>query len=212
MLVVHWVKALGVELYSTENEEKSSVVERWNRTMKERMFKYFTVNSTWKYIDVLDDMVKLYNNSRHSSIKMKPVEASMTENQATVRTKLGLHDGRVLLTPKFSVGDKVRITVKKNIIVCPVGQDYCIGDSAFKGENGKFDPSPSQNVFTYWHEILHTWLRRGDDNIFQKWWSFGKGKVPLGRGDIDTNKVLSFFIRVLRHAHRSHQLTYTDVW
>ena len=40
-----------VELYSTENEEKSSVAERWNRTMKEKMFKYFTANSTRKYIE-----------------------------------------------------------------------------------------------------------------------------------------------------------------
>ena len=46
------VMALGVELYSTEYEEKSSVVERWNRTMKERMFKYFSANSTRKYVDV----------------------------------------------------------------------------------------------------------------------------------------------------------------
>jgi len=70
------VKELGVELYSTENEEKSSVVERWNRTMKEKMFKYFTANNTNKYIDVLDDFVERYNNTRHSSIKMTPVEAS----------------------------------------------------------------------------------------------------------------------------------------
>jgi len=40
------VKELGVELYSTENEEKSSVVEGWNRTMKEKMLKYFTANNT----------------------------------------------------------------------------------------------------------------------------------------------------------------------
>ena len=51
------VQALGVELYSTENKEKSCVVERWNRTMKEKMFKYFSANSTRKYIDVLDEMV-----------------------------------------------------------------------------------------------------------------------------------------------------------
>jgi len=38
------VRELGVELYSTENEEKSWVAERWNRTMKERMYKYFTAN------------------------------------------------------------------------------------------------------------------------------------------------------------------------
>ena len=47
----------NVTLYSTENEEKSSVVERWNRTMKNIMWKYFTANNTQKYIDVLPSMV-----------------------------------------------------------------------------------------------------------------------------------------------------------
>ena len=56
-----------VELYSTENEEKSSVVERWIRTMKEKMWKYFTANST--NMNVLSDLVKEYNNTRHSSIR-----------------------------------------------------------------------------------------------------------------------------------------------
>ena len=45
--------ANNVMLYSTENDEKSSVVERWNRTMKNIMWKYFTANNTQKYIDVL---------------------------------------------------------------------------------------------------------------------------------------------------------------
>ena len=47
-----------VELYSTENEEKSSVVERWIKTMKEKMWKYFTANSTNVYMNVLSDLVK----------------------------------------------------------------------------------------------------------------------------------------------------------
>ena len=46
-----------VALYSTENEEKSCVIERFNRTMKEKMFKYFSANNTRKYIDVLDLLV-----------------------------------------------------------------------------------------------------------------------------------------------------------
>jgi len=82
------VKELGVELYSTENAEKSSVVERWNRTMKEKMFKSFTANNTNKYIDVLDDFVERYNNTRHSSIKMTPVEASKKTNAITVYRNL----------------------------------------------------------------------------------------------------------------------------
>lgn len=103
-----------VELYSTENEEKSSVVERWNRTMKEKMFKYFSANSTRIYIDVLDEMVKNYNETVHSSIKMTPIEASKKENEN--RTWYNLYSTPIAgQEPKYSVGDKVRITKKKGI-------------------------------------------------------------------------------------------------
>jgi len=59
-----------IPLYSTENEEKSSIVERWNRTMREKMFKYFSTNSTRKYIDILDRLVEDYNNTTHSSLAL----------------------------------------------------------------------------------------------------------------------------------------------
>ena len=65
-----------VNLYSTENEEKSSIVERWIRTMKEKMWKYFTDNNTYTYMDVLPELVEDYNNTVHSSIKMTPIDAS----------------------------------------------------------------------------------------------------------------------------------------
>lgn len=107
-----YVKDL-VELYSTENEEKSSVVERWNRTMKEKMYKYFTANSTQKYIDVLDEMVKQYNNTKHSSIRMTPIEASKEKNENTVWRTLYADMEKDRITPTLSVGDKVRITKKK---------------------------------------------------------------------------------------------------
>ena len=68
-----------IKLYSTENEEKSSVVERWIRTMKEKMWKYFSVNSTNNCINQLPDLVKEYNNTRHSSVKMTPVKTSKKE-------------------------------------------------------------------------------------------------------------------------------------
>ena len=108
------VKALGVQLYSTENEEKSSVVERWNRTMKEKMFKYFSANNTKKYINVLDEMVNNYNNTKHSSIKMTPVEASDKKNKNRVWFTLNGKARTNPVEPKFSVGDKVRITKKKS--------------------------------------------------------------------------------------------------
>ena len=78
------VKDLSIELYSTENEEKSSVVERWIRTMKEKMLKYFSANSTKVYINALPNLVRKYNNTRHSSIMMTPVNVSKKENDLRV--------------------------------------------------------------------------------------------------------------------------------
>ena len=63
------VKGL-IALYSTENEEKASLVERWIRTTKEKMWKYFMDKSTNVYANVLPDLIREYNNTRHSSIKM----------------------------------------------------------------------------------------------------------------------------------------------
>ena len=61
-----------VELYSTENEEKSCVIERFNRTIMEKMFKYFSANNTRNFVDVPDLLVDQYNDAIHSSIKMAP--------------------------------------------------------------------------------------------------------------------------------------------
>ena len=109
------VKALDIQLYSTENEEKSCVVERWNRTMKEKMFKYFSANNTKKYIDILDEMVNNYNYTKDSSIKMTPVEANDKKNKNRVWLNLNGEVRKNPDKPKFSVGETVRITKKKTV-------------------------------------------------------------------------------------------------
>ena len=105
-----------VELYSTENEEKSSIAERWIRTIKENMWKYFTDNNTYNYIDVLPDLVEDYNNTVHSSTKLTPKEASKKKNELTVwRNLYPDRFKKYNIIPKFSVGDRVRITKKKKV-------------------------------------------------------------------------------------------------
>ena len=106
--------ANSVMLYSTENEEKSSVVERWNRTMKNIMWKYFTANNTQKYIDVLPSMVGKYNNTYHRSIKLTPSDARNPASYQHVHNALYAKvNARKITSPKSHVGDKVRITRKK---------------------------------------------------------------------------------------------------
>src|SRR6218665_3194183 len=83
--------------------------------MREKMFKYFTANSTRRYIDVLESIVVRYNDTRHSSIKMSPKDTSMKKNKTIVWTNLNSINNfnSEPIKPKFSVGDKLRITRKK---------------------------------------------------------------------------------------------------
>ena len=60
------------------------LIERFNRTIKKKMFTYFSANNTRKYVDVLDLLVDQYNNKIHSSIKMTPKEESRKKNENKV--------------------------------------------------------------------------------------------------------------------------------
>ena len=65
------MKTEEIQLYNTYNETKASVVERVIRTLKTRMWRYFTAKRTRRYIDVLQDLVDSYNKSKHRSIQKK---------------------------------------------------------------------------------------------------------------------------------------------
>ena len=106
--------ANNVMLYSTKNEEKSSVIERWNRTMKNIMWKQFTANDTQKYIDALPSMVEMYNNIYRRSIKLTPSDAHNPVSYKHVHNALyATVNARKATSPKFHVVDKVRIARKK---------------------------------------------------------------------------------------------------
>ena len=81
------------------------------------MFKYFSANNTRKYVDVLDLLVNQYNNTIHSSMKMSPVEASREVSENRVWRNLYPEFGGLTLTPKFSIGDRVRITRKRKHLI-----------------------------------------------------------------------------------------------
>ena len=102
-----------ITLYSTENEEKSSVCERWNRTIKTKMWKQFTVQGNTVYLDILPEILEQYNNTKHSSIKMTPIEASKKKNESAVYYNLYGDMKQLSSKPKFKVGDKVRISKYK---------------------------------------------------------------------------------------------------
>ena len=69
-----WLQDNDIVMYSTNNEGKSIVAERFIRTLKSKIYKYMTSISKNVYIDKLDDIVDEYNNTYHTTIKMKPTD------------------------------------------------------------------------------------------------------------------------------------------
>ena len=111
------LKENDITLYSTENYEKSSVVERWNRTIKTWLWKYFTANNTYKYIDVLKALIEKYNTKKHRSTGFTPYDARKARNQHIVFKNLYYDKVKKKLAqnkPSFKVGDKVRLGIQKD--------------------------------------------------------------------------------------------------
>ena len=103
-----WLKHNNIEMYSTYNEGKSVVAERFIRTLKSKIFKHMTTISKNVYFDVLNYTVDEYNNTCHRTIKMKPIDVK-DDFFAEYNEKLNEKD------PKFKVGDHVRISKFKNV-------------------------------------------------------------------------------------------------
>ena len=108
------LKKNHVKLYSTENEEKASVVERWNRTIKTQMWKYFSANNTKRYVDILQKLIDKYNNTKHRAIGCTPSVARQPASYEQVFNKLYKKKTEERKkVPRFQVGDQVRISKKK---------------------------------------------------------------------------------------------------
>ena len=103
-----WLSDNKTILYSTYNEGKSVVAERFIRTLKNKLYKHMTPTCKNVYYDVLDDVVNKYNNTKHSTIKMKPIDVKNDSKRVYI-DEHNEKDGR------FKVGDRVRISKFKNI-------------------------------------------------------------------------------------------------
>ena len=91
-------------MYSTFNEGKSVVAERFIRTLKNKLYKHMTDSG---YYNALDDVVNEYNNTKHNTIKMKLIDVG--DNK---RVYIDEHNEK---DSKFKVGDRVRISKFKDI-------------------------------------------------------------------------------------------------
>ena len=103
-----WLSDNDIISYSTFNEGKSVVVERFIRTLKNKLYKHMAATGKNVYYDVLDDVVNEYNNTKHNTIKMKPKYVK-NDNK---RVYIDEHNEK---SARYNVGDRVRISKPKNI-------------------------------------------------------------------------------------------------
>ena len=105
-------------MYSTNNEEKSVIAERFIRTLKNKIFKHMTSISKNVYIDKLDDTVKEYNNTNHKSIKRKPVDVKDNITQKFQNTRIFLLKGICQIgLNKFLLLVKLKILYHKQMFL-----------------------------------------------------------------------------------------------
>ena len=110
-----YLKKKNIQFYPANNEPKSSVVEGVNRTLKSKLYRYFTAVNSLRYINVLQDLVDSYNNTYHRSIGCAPATVSL-HNVRNVRRKL--YGEITSTTPKkfkFRVSDRVRLSLRKRL-------------------------------------------------------------------------------------------------
>ena len=103
-----WLSDNNIIMYSTYNEGKSVVAERFIRTLKNKLYKHMTATGQNVYYDVLDDIVNEYNNTKHSTIKMKPKDVRNNNK----RVYIDEHNEK---DSRFKACDRVRISKFKNI-------------------------------------------------------------------------------------------------
>jgi hypothetical protein len=112
-----FLKEQGVHFFVTENEDiKASIVERFNRTLKEKMWRYFTQKNTLRYVDVLPALVRNYNHSFHRSIKKAPVDVNPLNQEEVWQTLYSENNNNKDSSHTlYQEGDRVRISKARQI-------------------------------------------------------------------------------------------------
>ena len=166
-------------MYSTHNEGKSVAAERFIRTIKNKIYKHMTSVSKTVYIDKLEDIINEYNNTKHRTTKMKPID---------VKDNIYIDFGKEVNdnNPKFKVGDHVRISKYKIIfakrytpnwseevfvikkIKNTVSWTYVIDDLNGKEITGTFYEKELQKIDQQEFRIEKV-IKKNGDKLYIKW-------------------------------------------
>lgn len=187
------VKALlkehGIKHYSVYSHLKASIIERWNRTLKTAMWKEFSMNGSYRWIDIVQPLCDDYNNSFHSTIKMRPVDVNKFNEEKLLRHVYRIDEPLVSKT-KFAVGQHVRISKYKHVfekgytpnwsneifkiakIRYTNPETYLLIDSQDNPIKGGFYKYELQSVADPKLCLVEKVVRRRGNQVFVKWLGF----------------------------------------
>lgn len=112
---INFCRSQGIILLHNYTSTHAFIVERFNRTLKDLMYKYMTDTKQYKYIDQLQNFVESYNKRKHRMIGMSPLEAEKPKNSFKIRYRMNKERDKIKRQKvKYSIGDKVRISLEKN--------------------------------------------------------------------------------------------------
>lgn len=183
------MKLYGVNHYNTYSCKKAAIAERVIRTIKERLFKYFSLNGTYRWIDILSEIIKNYNHTKHSTINMKPCDVNK-DNESKVMVAAYNFIKIATGERKFKVGDIVRISKYKHIfekgytpnwttelfkvakvkITNPI--TYILEDMDGRPISGAFYTEELQKTAQHDVYLVEKVLRRRKDKVYVKWLGF----------------------------------------
>ena len=168
-----FLKREKVDFFVTQNQEiKASVAERFNRTLKTRLWRVFTQKESVRYVEVLQPIVKSYNATHHRSINRAPVTVSRRNQEEVWQSLYGPHRATTTTTTTtrrrnaktLRVGDRVRLTkagrtfkkgyletfTREKFTICAVQQTspttYNVKDDAGEVLEGTFYKEELQRV------------------------------------------------------------------
>lgn len=187
---VNLMKKNKINHYSTFSHLKASIVERFNKTLKNLMWKTFSLQGSYKWLDIVLKLVNKYNSTRHSTIKMAPNAVNKQNEKILLETVYKVNDK--LMRAKFHVGDYVRISKYKKIFEKGYTPNFTTEIFKVTHVNRKFPVTYlledyKKNAIAgrfYEHELLKTKfpdtylvekvLKKNNDKIFVKWLRFDK--------------------------------------
>ena len=130
----------NIKLFSVFTDQKAAIVERFNRTLKERMYRYFTFQGNHKWVDILPKLIRSYNNSYHSSIEQTPASVNKeNEMEVWLRQYTDIKKG-LKKRASYAIGDRVRISKLRGVFTKGYLPGWSDEEFTIHSMNTKYEP------------------------------------------------------------------------